>query len=207
MPKVVSPRKVAATLTELWSPRIVGEVDEAYVKVAKVHGSLTSHSHENEDELFLVLKGHLRIEMDGSVVELNEGDMFVGHAARDGYRKVRWSRGGRESAVECGSSTSRGSPRERSGSFLHTPGRLETTFRVICSRQFVRRSKMASRTPKKSAGEELGLKLLQSVADALGISKRTLQEWEQGRRSPSGAAQTPIRIAERHPEVVREALG
>jgi putative transcriptional regulator len=43
-------------------------------------------------------------------------------------------------------------------------------------------------------------------ADALGISKRTLQEWEQGRRSPSGAAQTLIRIARRHPDVVREAL-
>ncbi|HVL56445.1 MAG TPA: helix-turn-helix domain-containing protein [Burkholderiaceae bacterium] len=98
---------------------------------------------------------------------------------------------------------------------------------------------MGNRTPKKSAGEALGLKLLKSVremkagqaarvtevapnevalarhrsglsqsefADALGISKRTLQEWEQGRRSPSGAAQTLIRIAQRHPEVVREAL-
>lgn len=43
-------------------------------------------------------------------------------------------------------------------------------------------------------------------AEALGISKRTLQEWEQGRRSPSGAAKALIRIAKRHPEVVREAL-
>ena len=43
-------------------------------------------------------------------------------------------------------------------------------------------------------------------AEALHISKRTLQEWEQGRRSPSGAAQALIRIASRHPEVVREAL-
>ena len=43
-------------------------------------------------------------------------------------------------------------------------------------------------------------------AAALSISKRTLQEWEQGRRSPSGAAQTLIRIARNHPEVVREAL-
>jgi putative transcriptional regulator len=91
----------------------------------------------------------------------------------------------------------------------------------------------------KSAGEALGLKLLQSVremkaknfarvtevavnevvevrqstgmsqsefASALSISKRTLQEWEQGRRSPSGAAQALIRIARRHPDVVREAL-
>jgi putative transcriptional regulator len=43
-------------------------------------------------------------------------------------------------------------------------------------------------------------------AEALHISKRTLQEWEQGRRSPSGAAQALIQIAKRHPEVVREAL-
>ena len=41
---------------------------------------------------------------------------------------------------------------------------------------------------------------------ALHISKRTLQEWEQGRRSPSGAAQALVRIASRHPEVLREAL-
>ena len=43
-------------------------------------------------------------------------------------------------------------------------------------------------------------------ASALGISKRTLQDWEQGRRSPSGAAQALIRVAGRHPDVVREAL-
>jgi putative transcriptional regulator len=88
-------------------------------------------------------------------------------------------------------------------------------------------------------GEEIGLKLLQSVremkartfartteidvndvvqarkgtglsqsefASALNISKRTLQEWEQGRRTPSGAAQALIRIARKHPEVVREVL-
>jgi len=43
-------------------------------------------------------------------------------------------------------------------------------------------------------------------AEALQISKRTLQEWEQGRRAPSGAAQALIRIAVRHPEIVREAV-
>jgi mannose-6-phosphate isomerase-like protein (cupin superfamily) len=56
---------------------VVAVVDDAYVKVAKVHGSLAWHSHENEDELFLVLKGHLRIEMESGSVELGEGDMFV----------------------------------------------------------------------------------------------------------------------------------
>ncbi len=41
-------------------------------------------------------------------------------------------------------------------------------------------------------------------ATALGVSKRTLEQWEQGRREPSGAAQTLMKIAERHPEVLLE---
>jgi mannose-6-phosphate isomerase-like protein (cupin superfamily) len=77
MPAVSSPKQVAASLSELWSPRVIAEVDDAYIKVAKVHGSLAWHSHENEDELFLVLKGRLRIEMEGGSIELNEGEMFV----------------------------------------------------------------------------------------------------------------------------------
>lgn len=77
MLKIVSPQQIAASLTEFWSPRVIAEVDDAYVKVAKVYGSLTWHSHENEDELFLVLKGRLRIEMEDRAVELGEGEMFV----------------------------------------------------------------------------------------------------------------------------------
>jgi mannose-6-phosphate isomerase-like protein (cupin superfamily) len=77
MPDVASPRQVAASLTELWSPRVVAEVDDVYVKVAKVQGSLAWHAHADEDELFLVLKGALRIEMEDRVVDLAEGDMFV----------------------------------------------------------------------------------------------------------------------------------
>lgn len=74
---VKSPKQIAAGLSELWSPRVIAEVDDAYIKVAKIHGSLTWHSHENEDELFLVLKGRLRIEMDDKSVELGEGELFV----------------------------------------------------------------------------------------------------------------------------------
>lgn len=73
----VSPRAIAMTLQEYWSPRVVGEVDDAYVKVAKVQGSLAWHSHDNEDELFFILKGRLRIEMDQGCVELREGELFV----------------------------------------------------------------------------------------------------------------------------------
>ena len=77
MSKITSPTDVAAALTEFWSPRIIAEVEDMYVKVAKLHGTLAWHKHEFEDELFFVLKGQLCIEMDDRVVELAEGEMFV----------------------------------------------------------------------------------------------------------------------------------
>lgn len=77
MSRVVSPHQVVASLTEYWSPRIIAEVDDAYIKVAKVMGSFDWHSHDHEDEMFLVLKGQLRLQMEQGDVLLNQGDMFV----------------------------------------------------------------------------------------------------------------------------------
>ena len=77
MKPAVSPRQVAASLHEFWSPRVIGELDDSYVKVARVQGTLAWHSHEGEDELFYILKGRLRIEMERETVELGEGDMYV----------------------------------------------------------------------------------------------------------------------------------
>jgi mannose-6-phosphate isomerase-like protein (cupin superfamily) len=77
MPQAVSPLAVASALTEFWSPRVVAEVDDSYVKVAKVRGTLTWHSHDDEDELFFILKGKLRIEMEAGAVELTEGQAYV----------------------------------------------------------------------------------------------------------------------------------
>jgi mannose-6-phosphate isomerase-like protein (cupin superfamily) len=77
MSDVVSPGFVAAGLSELWSPRVVAELDDSYVKVAKVKGVLAWHSHDNEDELFYVLKGSLRIEMEAMTVVINAGETYV----------------------------------------------------------------------------------------------------------------------------------
>ena len=74
---VVSPGSLAAGLTEHWSPRVVAEVDDSYIKVAKLEGSLTWHSHDHEDELFYILKGALRIEMEDRTVHLCQGEAFV----------------------------------------------------------------------------------------------------------------------------------
>jgi mannose-6-phosphate isomerase-like protein (cupin superfamily) len=78
MDSVVSPRDAAAGLKEFWSPRVIGEVNDSYVKVAKLQGQLVWHKHDEEDELFLILKGRLKIELDGrDPVEVEEGDFFI----------------------------------------------------------------------------------------------------------------------------------
>ena|SRR3990167_1342087 len=74
---VASPGEIAASLTELWSPRVIGEVDDNFIKVAKVQGTLGWHAHAHEDELFFILKGRLRIEMEDGTVEIGEGQSFV----------------------------------------------------------------------------------------------------------------------------------
>ena len=77
MKNVISPLEEAASLTEFWSPRVIAELDDSYVKVAKLKGTLAWHSHDDEDELFLVLKGQLRIEFENGHIDLQEGDLHV----------------------------------------------------------------------------------------------------------------------------------
>lgn len=75
--KVVSMMHELQQVTEYWSPRVVGQVNDQFVKVAKLKGSLTWHKHDDEDELFYVLKGRLVIEYEDDQVVLNEGDFHV----------------------------------------------------------------------------------------------------------------------------------
>ena len=77
MSSAVSPKAAAAALAEYWSPRVIGELDESYMKVAKLLGTFGWHSHDDEDELFLVLDGRLRIELETGAVELEQGELFV----------------------------------------------------------------------------------------------------------------------------------
>jgi len=62
---------------EVWSPKLVGELNENYIKLAKGQGELDWHSHENEDEFFLVVSGHLDIHLRGDVISLDPGEFYV----------------------------------------------------------------------------------------------------------------------------------
>ncbi len=61
-----------ASFNETWSPKIVGELNDSYVKLAKLKGEFVWHHHEHEDELFLVIKGTLRMKYreDGAECEM-----------------------------------------------------------------------------------------------------------------------------------------
>ena len=63
--------------SERWSPRIVGELNGQHVKLAKLEGEFVWHHHEREDELFLVLRGHLSIELRDRTIELDAGEFFI----------------------------------------------------------------------------------------------------------------------------------
>jgi len=64
-------------LTDYWSPQIVGEVNDQYVKVAKLKGEFEWHKHDAEDELFYILRGELIIQYKDALVTLTEGDMHI----------------------------------------------------------------------------------------------------------------------------------
>ena len=62
---------------EYWSPKIVGELNDSYVKVVKLKDEFIWHHHEHEDELFLVVKGTLRMRFRDHEVQIREGEFLI----------------------------------------------------------------------------------------------------------------------------------
>ena len=61
-----------------WTPKIIGELNNQYVKVCKLKDYFVWHSHENEDELFMVFKGTLLMEFrDGRIVKVKQGEILI----------------------------------------------------------------------------------------------------------------------------------
>jgi len=62
---------------DYWSPKIVGELNDSYVKLVKLKGEFVWHHHEIEDELFLVVKGSLLIKLRDRDISLDEGEFVI----------------------------------------------------------------------------------------------------------------------------------
>jgi mannose-6-phosphate isomerase-like protein (cupin superfamily) len=66
-----------ALFNEHWSPKILGELNGQQVKLAKFKGEFVFHKHDNEDELFMVIKGKFRMEYRDRTVDVNEGEILI----------------------------------------------------------------------------------------------------------------------------------
>ena len=66
-----------ARFDEYWSPKLVGELNDFHVKLAKLKGEFVWHHHEHEDELFLVLKGRLQMRFRDQEIWIEEGEFLI----------------------------------------------------------------------------------------------------------------------------------
>ena len=75
--KKVNIEEKLSTFSDHWNPRIIGELNGQYVKAVKLKGEFVWHHHDNEDELFLVIKGTLRMEFRDRIEDVNEGEFII----------------------------------------------------------------------------------------------------------------------------------
>jgi len=66
-----------AQFSEHWSPKIVGQVNDMHIKLVKLQGEFVWHHHDDEDELFLVVKGHLTMKLEDGDLEVGEGEFVI----------------------------------------------------------------------------------------------------------------------------------
>jgi mannose-6-phosphate isomerase-like protein (cupin superfamily) len=66
-----------ARFSDTWSPKIVGEINDAYVKLVKLKGEFVWHHHTDEDEMFLVIKGRLLMRLRDRDLHLGEGEFVI----------------------------------------------------------------------------------------------------------------------------------
>ncbi|GGO93411.1 cupin domain-containing protein [Stakelama pacifica] len=78
--RVLSPTTLATAfdrVTDYWSPKVIGQVNDQLLKAAKLKGEFVWHAHDGQDELFYIVKGSLRIEFENEAVDLKAGDFLT----------------------------------------------------------------------------------------------------------------------------------
>ena len=75
--ETVNLREKFSRIADYWSPKIVGELNDAYVKAVKLRGEFVWHHHEAEDELFLVVEGRLRMQLRDGSRDVGPGELII----------------------------------------------------------------------------------------------------------------------------------
>ncbi len=75
--KAINLAEKLASFNEPWTPKIIGELNGQYVKLAKLEGEFVWHQHEHEDEMFLVINGHVDLHFSDKIVALDEGEICI----------------------------------------------------------------------------------------------------------------------------------
>jgi len=75
--ETVNLREKFQRFSDCWSPKIIGELNDSYVKAVKLKGEFVWHQHEREDELFLVVKGTLKMKFRGREAIVREGEFLI----------------------------------------------------------------------------------------------------------------------------------
>lgn len=76
-PSAIDLRAKLDAFSDLWQPKIIGQLNDYHLKLAKVQGEFVWHSHQETDEVFLILGGELAIEFRDGTTELSEGQLCV----------------------------------------------------------------------------------------------------------------------------------
>ena len=77
MTKKINLAEAFDAINDYWTPKVASDINDFQVKLAKLQGQFDWHHHETEDELFLVVKGRMRMGLRTGNVDLDEGEMIV----------------------------------------------------------------------------------------------------------------------------------
>jgi mannose-6-phosphate isomerase-like protein (cupin superfamily) len=75
--ETVNLKEKLSRVNEYWSPKIIGELNDSYVKIVKLHGEFVWHHHDNEDEMFLVVQGNLRMRFRDREEIIKPGEFII----------------------------------------------------------------------------------------------------------------------------------
>jgi mannose-6-phosphate isomerase-like protein (cupin superfamily) len=64
-------------INDFWNPRIVGELNGQHIRLVKIKGEFPFHKHDNEDEMFLVIKGMIKLDFKDELMEVSQGEFII----------------------------------------------------------------------------------------------------------------------------------